>query len=49
MLIAHRQLVSLVQMKTLRLTSSDFNIITNIIECNKANLVEAENWVSIFV
>lgn len=34
-------------MKKLSLTASDFNTITNLIECNKINLVEGQTWVPI--
>ncbi|KAH7729578.1 SAND family protein [Aphelenchoides avenae] len=46
MLIVHRQLVALVRMKHLDLSSSDFNIVVNMIECHDS-LRTGETWVPI--
>ncbi|KAI6180118.1 SAND family protein [Aphelenchoides besseyi] len=43
-LIAHRQLIALVRMKKLNLTSSDFNILANLVECHES-LRDVETWV----
>ncbi|KAI6239349.1 SAND family protein [Aphelenchoides fujianensis] len=43
-LIAHRQLIALVRMKRLNLTSSDFNILANVVECYES-LRDVETWV----
>jgi hypothetical protein len=43
LLIAHRQLVTLVRRRKLNLDASDFNTIVNLIECHKANLVQGDH------
>lgn len=43
LLIAHRQLVTLVRRKKLTLDAPDFNTIVNLIECHKANLVQGDH------
>ncbi|KAI6192378.1 SAND family protein [Aphelenchoides bicaudatus] len=45
-LIAHRQLIALVRMSKLNLTSSDFNILANLVECHEA-FRGVETWVPI--
>ncbi|CAD5226118.1 unnamed protein product [Bursaphelenchus xylophilus] len=45
-LIAHRQLVSMVRMKRLDLKASDFNILANLVECH-SSLRDGETWVPI--
>lgn len=45
-LIAHRQLIALVRMPKLNLTSPDFNILANLVECH-SSLQDVETWVPI--
>ncbi|KAL3100427.1 hypothetical protein niasHS_001730 [Heterodera schachtii] len=47
LLIAHRQLVTLVRMKKLNLDAPDFNTIVNLIECHKTNLMQGDHQVPI--